>query len=116
MSRVKRGVTVNHRHKKFLNLTKGYKHGRNNLIRLARQAIVKAGMYAYRDRRVKKRTARAHWIVVLNAAVRQHGMSYSQFVHGLTKSGITINRKVLADLAANSPEQFEQIITKVKQA
>ena len=81
MSRVKRGVTAHARHKKITTLAKGYKHGRKNIFRLAKQAIIKAGLYAYRDRKVKKREFRAHWIVVLNAAVRQHDMSYSTFIN-----------------------------------
>lgn len=113
MSRVKRGVTARARHKKILNLTKGYKHGRNNIFRLAKQAVLKAGVNAYRDRKVKKRTFRGHWIVILNAAARQHGMSYSQLIHGLTEANITLNRRMLADLAQDHPEEFEKIIAKV---
>ena len=116
MARVKGGATSRARHKKILSLTKGYKHGRNNLFRQAKQAVLKAGMYAYRDRKVKKRTFRAHWIVVLNAAARQHDMSYSQFIAGLNKAEITLNRRVLSELAQEHPEQFETIIQKVKQA
>lgn len=114
MSRVKRGVTAHQRHKKMLALTKGYRHGRKNLFRLAKQAVLKAGTNAYRDRKVKKRTFRAHWIVVLNAAARQHGMSYSALMQGLKKANITLNRRVLAELARDYPEQFAPIIDKVK--
>ena len=116
MARVKGGVTSHARHKKMLSLTKGYKHGRKNLFRQAKQAVLKAGMYAYRDRKVKKRTFRGHWIIVLNAAVRQHQMSYSQFISGLPKANITLNRRVLAELATSHPEQFNTVIEKVKQA
>ncbi len=116
MSRVKRGTVVKQRHKKILALTKGYRHGRNNLFRQAKQAILKAGMFAYRDRKVKKRTFRGHWIVVLNAAVRQHDMSYNQFVAGLAKANLTMNRKVLAELATSHPEQFATVVQKVKAA
>jgi large subunit ribosomal protein L20 len=116
MARVKGGVTTHARHKKMLSLTKGYKHGRKNLFRLAKQAVLKAGTFAYRDRKVKKRTFRGHWIVVLNAAVRKHDLSYSQFIYGLHKAQITLNRRVLAELAANHPEQFDAIVAQVKQA
>jgi large subunit ribosomal protein L20 len=116
MARVKRGVTAHQRHKKVLALTKGYKHGRNNIFRLAKQAALKAGVYAYRDRRVKKRTFRAHWISVLNAAARQHEMSYSQLMSGLKKADITLNRRVLAELAKTHPEQFATILEKAKKA
>src|SRR5581483_8378610 len=113
MARVKAGTVTRARHKKILHLTKGYKHGRNNLFRQAKQAVLKAGMFAYRDRKVKKRTFRAHWIVVLNAAARQYDMSYSQLMTGLTKANITLNRRVLAELAQNHPQEFEAIIQKV---
>jgi large subunit ribosomal protein L20 len=116
MARVKRGVTAHARHKKLLSLTKGYKHGRKNIFRLAKQAVLKAGVFAYRDRKVKKRTFRAHWIVVLNAAVRQHDMAYNAFIAGLKKANINLNRRVLAELAENHPDQFEIIIKKVKAA
>ncbi len=116
MSRVKRGTVVNRRHKKVLALTKGYKHGRKNLFRLAKQAVLKAGMYAYRDRKVKKRTFRGSWIVVLNAAARQNDMSYSQFMHGLKQANITLNRRVLAELVTSHPEAFAEVMTKVKAA
>ncbi len=116
MSRVKRGTVVKARHKKILALTKGYKHGRNNLFRQAKQAMLKAGQFAYRDRKVKKRTFRGHWIVVLNAAVRQHGMSYKTFISGLHKAQITLNRRVLAELAQSHPTEFTTIVEKVKTA
>ncbi len=116
MSRVKRGTVVKRRHKKVLALTKGYKHGRNNLFRQAKQAVLKAGMFAYRDRKVKKRTFRGQWIIMLNAAVRQHELSYSQFAAGLKKADLNLNRKVLAELAAKHPDQFATVVQKVKQA
>lgn len=116
MSRVKRGVTAHARHKKILGLAKGYKHGRSKIFRLAKQAVLKAGMFAYRDRKVKKRTFRGQWIITLNAAARQNDMSYSQLMSGLKKANITLNRRVLAELAQREPEQFAAIIQKVKQA
>ncbi len=114
MPRVKRGTTVRMRHKKLLSLTKGYRHGRKNLVRLAHQAMLRAGQYAFRDRRVKKRTNRARWIVKLNAAVRAQDMSYSVFINGLKKANIELNRKSLAELAEFHPEEFSQIVAKVK--
>jgi large subunit ribosomal protein L20 len=114
MARVKRGVTAHARHKKILAQAKGYKHGRKNIFRLAKQAIIRAGVYQYRDRKVKKREFRASWIIVLNAAAKSHGISYSQFMLGLKKADITLNRKVLAELAQDHPEQFETIIQKAK--
>lgn len=114
MSRVKRGVMVKKKHKNLLKLTKGYRHGRKNLVRMARQATFKAGVYSYRDRRVKKRTFRQLWIIRLNAAVREHGLKYSQFIKALKDKKIELDRKILADLAVNEPEEFKKIIEKVK--
>lgn len=116
MARVKRGTQTKKRHKKILALTKGYKLGRNNLIRQAKQAVLKAGQFAYRDRRNKKRDFRRLWIVQLNAASRAHGMSYSQFIYGLEKADLNLNRKVLADLSISAPEQFAVVAEKVKTA
>lgn len=116
MARIKRGLQVKKRHKKLLQLTKGYKLGRNNLFRQAKQAVLKAGQFAYRDRRNKKRDFRRLWIVQLNAAARLHGMSYSKFIDGLGKAEITLNRKVLAELSISAPEQFATIAEKVKKA
>ncbi|MEX0594804.1 MAG: 50S ribosomal protein L20 [Patescibacteria group bacterium] len=116
MARVKRGTTVRRRHKKILKLTKGYKLGRSKLFKQAKQAWLKAGQHAYRDRRNKKRDFRRLWIVQLNAAVRAHGLSYSQFINGLVKAEITLNRKVLAQLSIDSPKQFEEVVGKVKAA
>ena len=116
MARVKRGIQVRKRHKKLLQLTKGYKLGRKNLFRQAKQAVLKAGQNSYRDRRNKKRDFRRLWIVQLNAAARAHEMSYSQFINGLDKAGITINRKVLSEMSVKTPAEFEQIAHKAKAA
>lgn len=114
MPRVKRGTEVRRRHKKLLSLTKGYRHGRKNLIRLAHQAMLRAGQYAFRDRRAKKRVFRARWISKVNAAVRAHDLSYSVFMAGLKKVNPELNRKTLAELAESHPAEFEAIIQKVK--
>src|SRR5579871_1048614 len=116
MARVKRGIQVKKRHKKILQQTKGYKLGRSKLFRQAKQALLKAGTYAYRDRRNKKRDFRRLWIVQLNAASRAHGMSYSQFDLGMEKSGLNLNRKVLAELSIKAPAEFEKVAIKVKKA
>ena len=114
MSRVKRGVMVRKKHKKLLKLTKGYRHGRKNLVKVAQQAAFRAGQHAYRDRRNKKRVFRALWIVRLNAAVRAQGLTYSKFIKLLKDNKIELDRKVLADLALNNPEEFTKIVEKVK--
>lgn len=114
MPRVKRGTMVRKRHKKLLSYTKGYKHGRKNLVRLAHQAMLRAGQYAYRDRRVKKRTFRSRWITKINAALSAHDMSYSQFIAALKKADLDLNRKVLAELAEFHPEEFDKVVAKVK--
>ena len=114
MSRVKRGVTARARHKKILALAKGFRGRRKNVYRVAKQAVMKAGQYAYRDRRNKKRVFRRLWIARINAAVREYGMNYSQFINKLNVAGIEMNRKVLADLALNNPEAFKAIVEKVK--
>lgn len=116
MARIKRGLQVKKRHKKLLRLTKGYKLGRNNLFRQAKQALLKAGQFAYRDRRNKKRDFRKLWIVQLNAAARVNGLSYSKLIAGLNKAEITLNRKVLAELSISAPEQFAVIAEKAKKA
>ncbi len=116
MSRVKRGTIVRKRHKKLLALTKGYTHGRKNLVRLAHQAMLRAAQYAYRDRRVKKRDFRSQWITTINAAVRNHGLTYSTFMALATKAELTLNRKSLAELAEFHPEEFTKIVEKVKKA
>lgn len=116
MARVKRGIQVKKRHKKVLNLTKGYKLGRKKLFRQAKQAMLKAGANAYRDRRNKKRDFRRLWIVQINAAVRSHDLSYGDFIHGLDKAGIDLNRKVLSEMSMETPEQFAEVVAKAKKA
>jgi len=114
MPRVKRGVTARARHKKILALAKGYRGRRKNVFRVAKQAVMKAGQYAYRDRRTRKRVFRALWIARINAASRAHGVTYSRFMAGLKKAQIDLDRKVLADLAVNDPAAFGSIVDKVK--
>ena len=109
MARVKRGVTKHARHKEVLKLAKGYRGRRKNTYRVARQAVEKAGQYAYRDRRTRKRVFRALWIQRINAGAREHGLTYSQFMNGIKRAGIEMDRKVLADLAAREPETFAAI-------
>lgn len=110
MSRVKRGVTTHARHRKVLSQVKGYYGRRKNTIRVAKQALDKAGQYAYRDRKVKKRTFRSLWIQRINAAVRPHGMTYARFIDGLNKAGIALDRKVLADIAVHEPETMKSLV------
>jgi large subunit ribosomal protein L20 len=114
MTRVKRGVTARARHKKVLELAKGFRGRRKNVYRIAKEAVMKAGQYAYRDRRARKRDFRALWIVRINAAVRESGLSYSVFMNGLKKAGIQIDRKVLADLAVHDAVAFAKIAEQVK--
>ena len=114
MPRVKRGVTARARHKKILALAKGYRGRRKNVYRVAKQAVMKAGQYAYRDRRTRKRVFRALWIARINAGARSHGVTYSRFIAGLKKAQIDLDRKVLADLAVNDPAAFGSIVDKVK--
>jgi len=109
MARVKRGVTARARHKKILKLAKGYYGARSRVYRVAKQAVIKAGQYAYRDRKQKKRQFRALWIVRINAAARQFGISYSRLINGLNKANVAIDRKVLADLAVRDIEAFGEI-------
>ena len=116
MSRIKRGVTTRAKHKRILEQAKGYRGRRKNTIRVARQAVEKAGQYAYRDRKVKKRSFRALWIQRINAAVRAEGLSYSQFIHGAKLAGIELDRKVMADLAMNEGAAFGAIIQQAKAA
>ena len=116
MARVKRGVTTRAKHKRILEQAKGYYGRRKNTIRVARQAVEKAGQYAYRDRKVKKRSFRALWIQRINAAVRAEGLTYGQFMHGLKLGGIDLDRKVLADIAMHEPEAFGCIIAQAKSA
>ncbi len=116
MARVKRGTTTKARHKRVLEQAKGYRGRRKNTIRVARQAVEKAGQYAYRDRKVKKRTFRGLWIQRINAAVRMEGLSYSQFMNGCKKAGIELDRKVLADLAMNEPAAFSAVLAQARAA
>ena len=116
MSRVKRGVTAHARHRKVIKAAKGYYGRRKNTFRVANQAVEKAGQYAYRDRRAKKRNFRALWIQRINADARELGMTYSVFMHGLIKAGIEVDRKVLADLAVREPEAFKALAEKAKAA
>ena len=114
MPRVKRGVTARARHKKVLDLAKGYRGRRGNVYRIAKEAVMKAGQYAYRDRRTKKRVFRQLWIARINAAARENGLTYSQFANGIRKAGIEIDRKVLADIAVHDPAAFTGIVEQVK--
>ena len=114
MPRVKRGVTARARHKKVLTQATGYRGRRNAVYRIAKEAVMKAGQYAYRDRRKKKSTFRALWIARINAAVREMGMSYSVFMNGLKKAEIEIDRKVLADLAVHDKAAFTKIAEQAK--
>ena len=114
MPRVKRGVTAKARHKKVLALAKGFRGRRKNVFRIAKQAVMKAGQYAYRDRRTRKRVFRQLWIARINAAVREEGMTYSKFINKLSEKKIDLNRKVLADLAMNEPESFKKLVASVK--
>ena len=114
MSRVKRGVTARARHKKVLALAKGFRGRRGNVYRIAKQAVMKAGQYAYRDRRTKKRVFRQLWIARINAAARANGLTYSQFINGLNQAEIALDRKVLADIAVHDAAAFASIVTQVK--
>ena len=114
MARVKRGVTAGRRHKKVLGKAKGYYNARRKVFRAAKQAVIKAGQYAYEGRRLKKRDFRALWIQRINAAARQCGLTYSQFANGLKKAEIAIDRKVLADIAVNDMAAFAGIVEQVK--
>ncbi|MFD1244542.1 50S ribosomal protein L20 [Paralysiella testudinis] len=116
MPRVKRGVTARARHKKVLALAKGYRGRRKNVYRVAKQAVMKAGQYAYRDRRQRKRQFRQLWIVRINAAARENGLSYSKFMNGLKRAAIEIDRKVLADMAVFDKSTFTQLAEKAKAA
>ena len=116
MTRIKRGVTTHARHKRVLDRAKGYYGRRKNTIRIAMQAVEKAGQYAYRDRKINKRNFRALWIQRINAAVRMKGLTYGQFMHGLKLAGIELDRKVLADLAMNEAASFSTIIAQAKAA
>ena len=114
MPRVKRGVTAHARHKKVLEQAKGFRGRRKNVFRIAKEAVMKAGQYAYRDRRARKRVFRQLWIARINAATRELGITYSQFMAGMKKAAIDIDRKMLAELAVNDPAAFGSIVDKVK--
>ncbi len=116
MSRVKRGTTAHARHKKVLKKAKGYYGARSRVYRVAKQAVIKAGQYAYRDRRQRKRDFRGLWIVRINAAAREHGLSYSRFINGLKQAEIEIDRKVLADLAVHDKAAFAVLAAQAKAA
>jgi len=116
MSRVKRGVTAHARHKKVLTKAKGYYGRRKNTIRVAKQAVDKAGQYAYRDRKVRKRMFRALWIQRINAAARENGMTYGRFIDGLNKAGVEVDRKVLADIAVKEPVAFKALVEQARAA
>ena len=114
MPRVKRGVIAHARHKKIIKQAKGYRGARKNVFRVAKQAVEKAGQYAYRDRRQRKRQFRALWIARINAAARECGMSYSRFVNGLQRADIEVDRKVLADIAVHDKQAFSALADKAK--
>jgi len=114
MPRVKRGVTARARHKKVLDQAKGYRGRRSKVYRIAKQAVMRAGQYAYRDRRNKKRVFRALWITRINAAAREHGVTYSVFMSGLKRASIELDRKVLADMAVMDKPAFAAIVKQVK--
>ncbi|MDP8912888.1 MAG: 50S ribosomal protein L20 [Pseudomonadota bacterium] len=116
MARVKRGTTTKARHKRILEQAKGYYGRRKNTIRIAKQAVEKAGQYAYRDRKVKKRSFRALWIQRINAAVRAEGLTYGQFMHGLKLAGVDLDRKVLADIAMHEGDAFRAIVAQARGA
>jgi large subunit ribosomal protein L20 len=116
MPRVKRGVQAHARHKKVLKQAKGYYGARSKVYRVAKQAVIKAGQYAYRDRRQKKRQFRALWIQRINAAARMNGLSYSRFMDGLNKAGVEVDRKMLADIAVHDMPAFAQLAEKAKSA
>lgn len=114
MARVKRGVTARARHKKMLKKAKGYYGANSRTFRSAKQAVTRAGQYAFRDRRVKKREFRSLWIIRIGAALEEHGVSYSRFINGLTKAGVALDRKVLADLALNDKGAFAALVAQAK--
>jgi len=116
MSRVKRGVAAHAKHKKVIKAAKGYYGRRKNTIRVAKQAVERAAQYAYRDRKARKRNFRSLWIQRINAAVREHGLTYGRFIDGLNKAGVEVDRKVLSDLAIREPEAFKALTEKAKGA
>jgi large subunit ribosomal protein L20 len=114
MARIKRGFTTQRRHKKVLERAQGYRGTRSRLFKRANEAVMRAGQYAYRDRRVRRRDFRKLWIIRINAASREHGLPYNQFIHGLNTAGVTVDRKILADLAVNDPAAFAEYVTIAK--
>ena len=116
MSRVTRGVTSHARHKKTIKAAKGFYGRRKNTIRVAKQAVEKAGQYAYRDRKVRKRNFRSLWIQRINAATREHGLTYGRFIDGLNKAGVEVDRKVLSDIAIHQPDAFKALVEKAQAA
>ena len=116
MARVKRGVQARKRHKKVLKLAKGYCNARRKIYRVAKQAVIKAGQYAYRDRKARKRAFRALWITRINAGARNNGLSYSRFINGLKKADISLDRKVLADMAVHDKAGFAAVVEQAKAA
>ncbi|MEQ8659848.1 MAG: 50S ribosomal protein L20 [Gammaproteobacteria bacterium] len=116
MARVKRGVQAHARHKKVIRQAKGYSGRRKNVFRVAKQAVIKAGQYAYRDRRQRKRQFRALWIARINAAARERGLSYSRFMNGLLRAGVEVDRKVLADIAVHDRTAFSALAERSKAA
>jgi len=116
MSRVKRGVTKHARHRKIIGQAKGYYGRRKNTFRAANQAVEKSGQYAYRDRKQRKRNFRSLWILRINAAAREHGLTYGRFINGLDRAGVEIDRKMLADLAVREPEAFKALVTQAQSA
>ena len=116
MPRVKRGTTTHRRHKKVIQQAKGFRGKRKNVFKLAKNAVMKAGTNAYRDRKLKKRTFHQLWVLRINAACREHDMKYSRFIYGLELAGVEINRKMLAELAVHEPDVFKEIVEKAKSA
>lgn len=116
MARIKRGVTSRRRHKAILDRAEGFRGTRNRLFKRANEAVMRSGQYAYRDRRTRKRQMRRLWIQRINAASREHGMPYAEFINGLTRAGVEVDRKMLADIAVRDPEAFAQIVATAKGA
>lgn len=116
MPRVKGGIVTRRRHKKILKLAKGYLGSKSRRYRIARQQLIKSGVYAYRDRRNRKRDFRRLWVIRINAAARQNGLSYSRLIDGLRKAGVAVNRKMLAELAVTDQEAFAQLVATARQA
>ncbi|MCH2170998.1 50S ribosomal protein L20 [Myxococcota bacterium] len=114
MARVKRGPAAKKRKNRILKRAKGYSGGRSRLLKTAREAVEKGWVYAYRDRKVRKRVFRGLWVTRINAAARQHGLSYSRFIHGLKQAGVEVDRKVLAEIAVSDPKGFEQLAALAK--